>query len=217
MKQPFLKIFQLFFSCWQSWMSASRLSRSSCFTEVPLIKQGSFSCFRLVLKFSLVAILSSVSIVNAAPTVLFSDDFNRDNSTDVGNGWLEKGYWQRIAPGFELDGGSIQDGRMRFTHNLDGRNVDIGIIRPLPHICGIVVSGTVEWMNAQRHVGLAIDLNAGPNELTYDGMQLVIAPRFTESDIITLSNAGPPYLHMEAPSPFDLTRPNKFEWTVPLM
>lgn len=179
------------------------------------MKSFKYHCPRCLLGAQMLAVVLFIGDANAAPTVLFSDDFNRPNGTDIGNGWFEKGYYSS-GGNHPVDVGSILNNRLRFAttddSSLDYRNTDSGIVRPFPHVCGVVVSGTAEWMNANRNVGLSLDLNAGPGDLTYDGLQLVIWPGYDGVDRIVFHNGGVGFLTEEVH--FDITRPNKFEWTV---
>jgi hypothetical protein len=166
----------------------------------------------IVIVLASVASLSAATISQAEPTVLFFDNFNRPDSTIVGNGWIEESYHNNGNNVNVLDMVSIMDNRMRVTHNVYGTNNDAGLYRPFPRTCGVVVSGSVDWSMGNLAAAAIVGLNT-VQSLTSLGLQLQLVPNLNDSHhIIILYNEGVEI--QRVPFTFDVTVPYNFEWTV---
>ena len=163
--------------------------------------------------FFLVGFLAITVAARAEPAILFSDDFNRDDSPSVENNWTEFSIGPGGSPGSDMV--SITGNKLRITHTNHHQNRDGGIFRPFSHACGVVVSGTVQWMNGPNG-GAGVYLNSETTIGIPRGLQMSLSPSLrdpsTPSEIRVYHEDG--QLLAGVPFAFDLSTPYYFEWIV---
>ena len=159
--------------------------------------------------FAIFLVLLAVAVDSpAAPTVLTADDFNRADSPNVANGWTEFSINPNGSPGNDMV--SVTGNRLLVTHTNNGANRDGGIFRPLSSTCGVVVSGTAQWMNGMYATpSVALNAVANWNPL---GLQLSLQNPVGNPNGIYVTNEG--NLVGAAPFAFNVSLPYEFEWIV---
>lgn len=147
-----------------------------------------------------------------AATLVF-DDFNRADSSVVGNGWDEYSITPSGTPGTDMV--SVYNNQLRVAHSDYGQNRDAGIFRSFAQICGLKVSGTVEWITGPRS-GLSLHLNGTP-QFNPKGLQLIVNSEYRNQqdplpDRIAVWNDGAPMTLQQID--IELSLPNTFEWII---
>ena len=155
-----------------------------------------------------VALLSPILALGFAANIwadtLFSDNFDRPDSTVVGNGWSESAsvYGSPLPDMIFLSGN-----RLQFAKNTPGVNRDAAVHRPFAHGCGIQISGNMEWVSGAPYAGVKLGINSDANEQAGNGLFIYM---FRPSSSISFVNDG---FLSAAPFVFTAAQYN-FEWTI---
>lgn len=162
------------------------------------------------------AIRSTTWTINIAPDEglpLFAESFDRSNGTVVGNGWTERSYRNNENAGNvdAIDASDVLNGKLRVAHSYYGSNVDAGIRRPFEMMCGLVLSGTVQWLYDFSASAMVV-LN-GADRLDQRGLMLHLAPSLQTAHEVSIHHEGGV---VGGPVSFAFERgvTYRYEWTI---
>src|SRR5262245_22802109 len=111
--------------------------------------------FSSALAGSIAAAVLSLSCASAGAELLLFEDFNRPDSPSVGNGWSESSTSGDLV--------SLAGNRLQVQKGSPGTNLDGAIYRSFAQTSGIVISGNMEWINANPNASPFMSVNGLPN------------------------------------------------------